>query len=151
VGLIALLFVLRWMTQTKERRATPRDQNPKAAGFWGTLAGYTSFVAHAGGVPYQVYTMPLNMDPKLLTGTSVVFFAIVNALKLIPYFALGQFDTTNLTTSAVLAPLAILGTVGGAMLIKRMRPAVFYPLTYGLILLVSFKLIWDGIAGLMAG
>ena len=44
-----------------------------------------------------------------------------------------------------------MATIGGAALIKRMRPAVFYPLTYGLILLVSFKLIWDGIAGVLAG
>ena len=151
VGVIALVFVLRWITQSKERRAVAANQNPKAAGFWGTVAGYTSFVAHAGGVPYQVYTMPLNMDPKLLTGTSVMFFAIVNALKLIPYFALGQFDGTNLATSAILTPLAIVATLGGAALIKMMRPSIFYPLTYGLILLVSFKLIWDGIAGVMAG
>ena len=151
VGIIALLFVLRWMMAGREQRTATRPHNPPAAGFWGTLAGYTSFVAHAGAVPYQVYTMPLNLDPKILTGTSVIFFAIVNVLKLIPYFALGQFDGTNLTTSAILTPLAIVGTLGGAMLIKRMSPAVFYPLTYGLILLVSVKLIWDGIAGLIAG
>ena len=151
VGVIALVFVLRWITQSKERRAAPAAQNPPAAGFWGTVSGYTSFVAHAGGVPFQVYTMPLNMDPKLLTGTSVVFFALLNAIKLIPYFALGQFDGTNLATSAILTPLVIVATIGGAALIKRMRPAVYYPLTYGLILLVSFKLIWDGIAGVWAG
>ncbi len=151
VGVIALVFVLRWITQSKERRSATKAHNPAAAGFWGTIAGYTSFVAHAGGVPYQVYTMPLNMDPKTLTGTSVVFFAIVNLLKLIPYFALGQFDSTNLATAAILAPLAMISTIGGAMLIKRMQPGLFYPLTYGLILLVSVKLIWDGIVGLMAG
>jgi uncharacterized protein len=151
VGVIALVFVLRWLTASKERRAESKPQNPPAASFWGTVAGYTSFVAHAGGVPYQVYTMPLNMDPKVLTGTSVVFFAIVNLLKLIPYFALGQFDATNLATSAILTPLAMISTIGGAMLIKRMKAALFYPLTYGLILLVSVKLIWDGIAGLLAG
>ena len=151
VGLIALVFVLRWLTASKERRATAMPHSPPAAGFWGTVTGYTSFVAHAGGVPFQVYTMPLNMDPKVLTGTSVVFFALLNAIKLVPYFALGQFDSTNLATSAILAPLVIIATIGGAALIKRMRPAVFYPLTYGLILLVSFKLIWDGIAGVLAG
>ena len=151
VGIIALVFVLRWITQSKERRSAVMPHNRAAAGFWGTLTGYTSFVAHAGGVPYQVYTMPLNMDPKLLTGTSILFFAIVNVLKLIPYFALGQFDGTNLATSAILTPLVIIATIGGAALIKRMRPEVFYPLTYGLILLVSFKLVWDGIAGVLTG
>ncbi len=151
LGIIALVFALRWSLASKAKRAIPRPHNRVAAGFWGTLSGYTSFVAHAGGVPYQVYTLPLNLDPKILTGTSVVFFAIVNVLKLIPYFALGQFDSTNLAASALLTPLAMISTVAGAMLIKRMKPDVFYPVIYGLIMLVSVKLIWDGIAGLAAG
>lgn len=151
LGVIALVFALRWLLASEEKRSTPQPQNAQAASIWGLLSGYTSFVAHAGGVPYQVYTMPLKLDPKLLTGTSVVFFAVVNVLKLVPYFALGQFDATNLTTSAILTPLAMVATLAGAAIIKRMRAAVFYPLTYGLILLVSVKLIWDGIAGLVAG
>ena len=151
LGIIALIFALRWLLASKAKRSLSQPQNPVAASIWGTVSGYTSFVAHAGGVPFQVYTMPLNLDPKILTGTSVVFFAIVNVLKLVPYFALGQFDSTNLAASALLTPLAMVATVAGAALIKRMKADVFYPLTYGLILLVSFKLIWDGIAGVLAG
>ena len=80
------------------RRGVVEKQRPTAvaATFWGTVAGFTSFVAHVGGPPYQVYTLPLGLDPKVFTGTSVIFFAITNAVKLIPYFALGQFDTANL-------------------------------------------------------
>lgn len=151
LGIIALVFALRWWLATEAKRSTAQPQNPTAASVWGLLSGYTSFVAHAGGVPYQVYTMPLNLDPKILTGTSVVFFAVVNVLKLVPYFALGQFDATNLSTSAILTPLAMIATLAGAAIIKRMRAAVFYPITYALIGLVSVKLIWDGIAGLAAG
>src|SRR5690606_20947867 len=106
--------------------------NLAAASFWGTISGYTSFVGHSGGPPYQVYTMPLNMPPRILTGTGVLFFAIVNALKLIPYFALGQFDTENLTTSAVLAPIAVIFTLIGAALIRRMSAETFYPVIYGM-------------------
>ena len=62
------------------------------AAFWGAVSGFTSFVAHVGGPPFQVYALPLRLDPKVFTGTSVIFFAITNAVKLIPYFALGQFD-----------------------------------------------------------
>ncbi len=148
VGVIAVLFVLRWATQSSVRRTAAMPQRPIAASFWGTIAGYTSFVAHAGGPPYSVYTMPLNLDPKILTGTSVLFFAIVNAVKLIPYFALGQFDTANLTASALLAPVAVAFTFVGAWIIRRMRAEVFYPFTYAMTFLVGVKLIWDGFAGL---
>jgi uncharacterized membrane protein YfcA len=148
VGMIAVIFVLRWATQGKTRRSIAQGHRPVAASFWGSLAGYTSFVAHAGGPPFSVYAMPLNLDPKILTGTSVVFFAVVNAVKLIPYFALGQFDPTNLLASAILAPVAIIFTFVGAWIIKVMRAEVFYPFTYAMTLLVGLKLVWDGMGAL---
>lgn len=144
VGVVAVGFVLRWVTQGKAGRAIARPQRPVAGQFWGGLAGYTSFVAHAGGPPFSVYAMPLNLSPKALTGTSVVFFAVVNALKLGPYFALGQFGTENLLSSAIVAPVAIAFTFVGAFIIKRMRAEVFYPIAYTLTFLLGVRLIWDG-------
>jgi hypothetical protein len=151
VGGIALAFVLRWLTQTAAQRAMAQPQRRGPAAFWGGVAGYTSFVAHAGGPPYQVYTVPLGMDARAYTGTNVAFFAIVNAVKLVPYFALGQFDRANLTTSAALAPLAIIATLAGAALIKRMSTATFYRITYALAFVVGLKLVWDGASHLLWG
>ena len=148
LGLIAVAFVTRWLTQSVAARETARPQHQGKAAFWGTLAGYTSFVAHAGGAPYQVYTLPLRMDTRTYTGTSVVFFAIVNAVKVGPYIALGQFDASNLTTSALLAPLAIGATLAGAGIVRRMSVTAFYRFTYGMAAVVGVKLIWDGAAGL---
>jgi uncharacterized membrane protein YfcA len=149
VGVIALAFVGRWLWQLWHRRpqeAKPQDA-PRAT-FWGALAGYTSFVAHAGGPPFQVYTLPLGLDPRVLTGTNVAFFTTVNYVKLVPYFALGEFDAQNLGTSALLAPVAVAFTFLGAWIIRRMRAEVFYPLTYALTALVGLKLVWDGLSGL---
>ena len=106
VGVAAMLFFLRWlMLLIRGTSAEARPHNIFRASFWATVSGFTSFVAHAGGPPYQVYALPLRHSPGIYAGTSVVFFAIVNAVKLVPYFALGQFDTTNLTASAVLVPM----------------------------------------------
>ena len=85
--------------------------------FWSAVAGYTSFVAHAGGPPYQVYTMPLRREPRVYTGTSVIFFAVVNVVKLVPYAALGQLAADNLATSAVLMPVAGAATLAGAWVV----------------------------------
>jgi len=148
VGFIAIAFVLRWFFSNKIKRATARPHSLPAASFWGTISGYTSFVAHSGGPPYQVYTMPLNMAPRILTGTGVLFFAIVNALKLIPYFALGQFDTENLTTAALLTPIALIFTLAGAAIIRRMSAETFYPIIYAMTFLVGLKMLWDGFFGL---
>ena len=149
VGGIALAFVGRWLWQLWRRRPqAPHPEQPAKASFWGALAGYTSFVAHAGGPPFQVYTLPLGLDPRVLTGTNVAFFAIVNYVKLVPYLALGQFDARNLGASALLAPLAVAFTFAGAAIIRRMRAEVFYPVTYALTALVGLKLVWDGLAAL---
>ena len=148
VGAVALAFFLRWLSQrlgTGERIAA---HNRAKAFFWSLVSGFTSFVAHAGGPPYQVYALPLRQKPALYVGTSVVYFAIVNAVKLIPYFALGQFDAANLAMSAVLMPFAPLAILAGAWIVRRVKPHLFYPVMYTMILIVSLKLIWDGLVEL---
>ncbi|WP_350335192.1 sulfite exporter TauE/SafE family protein [Coralliovum pocilloporae] len=143
VGLIAVSFTLRYWLQTAERRKTPARHSRPWGILWGTIAGFTSFVSHAGGPPYQMYTLPLRMDPRLFAGTAVIFFAVVNSVKLIPYFALGQFSADNLLTSLVLMPLAPIATLIGVWAVNVINPEKFYSLTYSLLFLIGLKLIWD--------
>lgn len=150
VGSIAMVFALRWAWSLRGPTPEPRPHDARRATFWGTLSGYTSFVAHAGGPPYQIYTLPLGLKPTTYTATSVLFFTIVNAVKLGPYFFLGQFATENLLTSVMLIPLAVLAVVMGAAVVKRMKPHIFYPVMYVFIFVVSLKLIWDGLGAFRA-
>lgn len=145
LGVMTLLFALKYYFWRGDDK--PRTRNPVKAALGGFGAGYTSFVSHAGAPPYQLYTLPLQMDRRLFAGTSVLFFAIVNIVKLIPYFALGQLDTGNITTSLVLMPLAFVSTLLGIWLVKIVSQTQFYRIVYGALLLVSVKLIWDGLAG----
>jgi uncharacterized membrane protein YfcA len=154
IGAITVLFVLRYvynLWRARQGIITPaKPQRPVQATFFGGLAGYGSFVAHAGGPPFQIYTLPLKLPPREYTGTIVRFFAILNAVKLIPYFALGQLDLTNLATSLTLFPLAMLATMAGAWVVRRMQPQVFYPFMYTMAFLAGSKLVYDGIAALAA-
>ncbi|MFZ2103428.1 MAG: sulfite exporter TauE/SafE family protein, partial [Oricola sp.] len=146
VGMIALLFVADYVRlRLRKTQPAPKPHNAVKGGFWGAIAGFTSFVSHAGGPPYQVYTLPLGQDPRLYTGTSVIFFAIINAVKLVPYFALGQFDSANLTTSLVLMPFAPFATIAGAWIVRRMDRTIFYPLMYTMVFFVGIKLVYDGL------
>lgn len=147
VGVVALVFVLR-ETVWKAGTASAPDHRPVLAWICGTAAGFTSFVAHAGGPPYQVYTMPLRLDPKVFTGTSVIFFAVVNLVKVVPYAALGQFDDATLRSGMLMLPLAVMATLMGAAIVRRMRGDVFYNVMYAMIVVVAVKLIWDGLARL---
>jgi uncharacterized membrane protein YfcA len=116
---------------------------------WGATAGFTSQIAHAGGVPFQIYMLPKRLDRDVLIGTSAIFFASINWLKVPAYAALGQFTRGNMTTALALFPLAIASTVVGAKLIRRVDPERFYVLIYVLLLLTGMKLSWDGATELL--
>lgn len=145
VGLVALGFVAR--TAWPQRTRVARRPSRASAWFWGALAGFTSFVAHAGGPAYQVHTIPLRLDPRVYTGTSVLFFAAVNLVKVVPYAALGQLDGRTLLSALVLLPPAALAVLTGAAVVRRMRPAVFYPFMIAMVALVGLRLVFDGMRG----
>ncbi len=145
VGVVSIAFFARWAWLKISANEAATTHNRFKAAFWGVVTGFVSFVAHAGGPPYQVYALPLKQSPALYVGTSVIFFAVMNTVKLIPYFLLGQLDLTNLAASAVLVPIAPLATLAGAWIVRRMKPEFFYPFMYSLVLLVGLKLVWDGV------
>lgn len=148
LGILCIIFVANYFRQRIKNKGIdlPAKAHSKVWGtFWGIIAGFTSFVSHIGAPPFQVYTLPLRLSPSSLAGTTIRFFFIINVIKLAPYFALGQFDSTNLTTSLLLMPFAPLATLLGVRIVKRMKPETFYPLMYILMLLAGLKLIYDGI------
>jgi uncharacterized membrane protein YfcA len=147
LGLVSVAFALNYWIRTR-REVTPRQPDRAKGAFWGALSGFTSFVSHAGGPPYQIYVTPLRLAPRIFAGTMVIFFFIVNALKLVPYFFLGQFSTANLLTSAVLLPISIPATFFGIWLIKRIDAKRFYEIVYALIFAIGVFLIGESIADL---
>jgi len=146
VGLVAVGYALRSVWPS--RGAVARKPSRASAWFWGAISGFTSFVAHAGGPPYQVHTLPLRLDPKVYTGTAVIFFTVVNVVKVVPYAALGQFDTRTLVSAVLLLPVAAVAVLVGAAVVRRMRTEVFYPFMIAMVALVGLRLVYDGLRGL---
>jgi len=150
IGVIAVGFTLNhWLRRNADTRP-PTGRSWKKGGFWGAVAGFTSFVAHAGGPPVNVYLLPQKMDRTLYQSTAVIFFTAVNYMKLVPYTWLGQLDVGNLTTSGLLAPVAILGIGLGVWMHTRVSDTLFYRFCYGFLFLTGIKLLYDGISGLTA-
>jgi uncharacterized membrane protein YfcA len=69
-------------------------------------------------------------------------------MKVGPYIALGQFTRENLAASAALFPVAILATVAGVWLVRRVPAERFYTIIYWLLIAVGSKLIIDGFLAL---
>jgi uncharacterized membrane protein YfcA len=148
LGTVAVGFLLqRWLSN-----ASAAEKTGPALGkgyFWSTLSGYTSTLAHAGGPPLSIYLLPQRMDKALLVGTTVVFFTVMNYVKLVPYAVLGLFDSRNLATSAALVPLGVLGISCGVWLRKIVPEVLFYRLCYGFLFVTGVKLLYDGVSKLI--
>ncbi|MBN9071946.1 MAG: sulfite exporter TauE/SafE family protein [Rhizobiales bacterium] len=152
VGVIAAIFVGQWLVMiVRDKVIVPAKPNALLATLWSTVSGFTSFIAHVGGPPFQVYAMPLRLDPKVFTGTSVILFAVMNVIKVVPYFMLGELDRGNLLAAAVLLPVAPLATLAGAWGVRRMRPNFFYNFSYVTVGLIALKLLYDGAVQFLGG
>lgn len=149
VGLLSIYFVGHYLWGKHFLEAM--KQQPAShirGGFWGSIAGYVSYIAHAGGPPVAIYLLPQHLPKTTLVGTTVLFFSIINFIKLIPYAWLGQINTESFVTSLVLLPLAPLGVQLGVYLHNKVSDRTFYVVSYGLLLLAGVKLVWEGAHGL---
>ncbi len=146
VGIITLLFIVDAVLPLRKKLEGLPPSRPWGW-FWGGFAGFTSFISHTGGPPFQIYVLPQRLSPVNYSGTNAFFFAIVNTMKLIPYFFLGQLSVHNLSIGLALTPLAIAGVLVGVWLVRRMSMKLFYQLAYVLVAVLAVKLVYDGAMG----
>jgi uncharacterized membrane protein YfcA len=143
IGVIGVGFCVNtW--RVRHRTLQPRAADVPRGVFWGTVMGFSSFVSHSGGPPYQVYVLPQQLPKTVYAGTTTILFAIINAVKLIPYWALGQLNLGNLRTTVWLVPIAIGGTLAGVRLVRIIPQQTYFAVVQVLLFLVSLKLIYDG-------
>jgi uncharacterized membrane protein YfcA len=148
VGVIALGFVLsRWLGGVRSQAQRPMV--PKGL-FWGGVSGFTSMLCQAGGPPFQVYVMPQRLAKLTFVGTMTIFFASLNLIKIVPYFALGQFSSTGFVTSIALVPLAVATNFLGVWLVRITPTALFYKLSYILVFLVALALLHMALTDMLA-
>ena len=124
VGVISLAFGLQNLVSLKG--ITGERHSALSGTIFGGIAGFTSFSIHAGGPPFSMYLMPKGLPPLLYAGTAGIFFAVVNAVKLVPYYFLEQLVFENLALSMVLVPLAPLGVRIGHWLVQRSEARLYY-------------------------
>lgn len=146
VGLVAIVFTLHYVYSTRQRDDSPLPHFPPAVGLAaGAAGGFTSFIAHAGGPPISMYLLRRPLDRTDFVATTVLLFAVINYVKLLPYGWLGQLSAANLVTSLVLAPLAPIGVYTGVWLHRRVSDRFFFRLMYVLLFVVGCKLLYDGV------
>jgi uncharacterized membrane protein YfcA len=142
IGLTALIFVAT--TWLRPARPKPAQSGVVAGLFWGTVAGFLSFASQGGGPPFQVFTLPQRLSKMTFVGTTTIFFAALNIIKIVPYAMLAQFTVKNVSTSLVLLPLAVFANLVGIWLIKVVPTAQFFRITYVLLFVLGSVLLFQG-------
>lgn len=150
VGMVGLLYCINSWFGSRLKAARREADLPRGV-FWGTVAGFTSFVSHTGAPPFQMYVLPQKLDKLTFAGTATILFTIVNAVKLIPYWQLGQFTHLDLPFLAFLMPVAFAGAVIGRKITEYIPERLFFILIRITLLVLSLKLVADYLATLVAG
>lgn len=149
IGGVALVFLASTWLGT--RHAAPKKSSVPGGVFWGAVSGFTSFASQGGGPPYQVYTLPQQLPKMVFVGTTTIFFAAVNVMKIVPYFILAQFSEKNFSTSLALLPIAVLANFAGIWMVKNVPTAQFYRITCILLLILGLVLLWQGASHMLHG
>ncbi|MGR3468955.1 MAG: sulfite exporter TauE/SafE family protein [Shimia sp.] len=146
IGAVALGFV-GWSLWPSRARNAPRRRLHSGWGLLtGAVAGFTSFVSHAGGPPLAVYLLSQRLDKLTYQATTVLVFWAVNLLKFGPYAWTGAFTRDTWIAAALLAPVALLGTWVGVRAHAAIPALWFFRVTYLLLTVTGAKLIWDALS-----
>lgn len=152
IGLLALYTAFRYFAKllyanqnAKALRAVVRyyrNHVIKRAALWCSLSGFSSFVSLTGGIPAQVYLLPLGLPRQLFVSTMAWYLFFINLAK-IPFFTdLDFIDARTLTMSALLLPIVPAGIMIGRWLNRAMTDKNFYIVTHAMLLLLGLQLVW---------
>jgi uncharacterized protein len=122
--LLAMVAITLWRRRTASSDAISHPHLGATIGY-GTLGGFTTMVANAGGPVMSMYLLAMRTPVKVFLGTAAWFFAIVNLVKLPVLAALGLFTVPVLLMDLVLIPLVVVGALVGRWMIPRIHQVLF--------------------------
>ena len=148
IGAIAVGFPVYKLAEARAWIAVrPGGFRPGLGIAVGIATGFTSFVSHAGGPPMSVFMLgQRGIDKTQYQASTVIVFWAVNILKAGLYAALGIFSWRLLGASALLAPVALVGTWLGVRAHHLVPERVFFAIAYAMLVATGLKLLWDGLA-----
>lgn len=141
VAIIALVFVAYKFLEDRILMAV--EYQPRNWHGWlaGTVSGFTSSLAHAGGPPASIYLLMQDLTPRVFVATSVMFFTILNWIK-VPYYAfIGIFNFDFLLRVIWLAPLVPLGVWVGRLFAEKVNKLLFERVILILLLVSAINLL----------
>lgn len=144
VGVVGLVYSIQsWRKRGVVMPPRPADL-PRGI-VWGTATGFTSFLSHAGGPPFQIYVLPQKLDKLTFVGTATFVFAAVNAAKIVPFWMLSPLTGEQMIFVAWLVPAAAVGAVTGRRALNVIPEKTFYLIVEAGLFVVSLLLCYTAI------
>jgi uncharacterized protein len=145
IGGLAILFALiPWRRLSKEKEVEQAAGSPAIGFAVGTAAGFTSTLAHVGGIMTTLYLLPKRMSPATFVATGSVIFCGMNLAKIAPYLATGMITGRTLVQDLALLPTLALGAGLGFWLNRRIKGESFGRIILVIVILAGLKLLWGG-------
>ena len=116
-----------------------------AAFLWGGISGITSTLIHSGAPPFNIYMITRGLPKEAWLATAGVFFFVMNCIKIVPYSLIGEWETSMLWTSALLVPVALLGTYLGKVMQGYVSEKHFMKLCRLFLVLSGLLLVYKGV------
>jgi len=138
LGVICILFfllrILRERILKAEKNMKPSWTN---AFFFGTGAGYTSTILHAGGPAMTMFLIPQKLSPHTFVSTCVCFFTLVNLMKVPTYVTQHLITGQTLLYGLWILPAMITGSLIGVWINARVPEKIFMNTVYFLLLVIG--------------
>lgn len=138
IGILLILVVL--LTLWRRRGAEVRAGRGSAIAY-GSLGGFTTMVANAGGPPMSMYFLASRFSVNAFLGTAAWFFAIINIVKLPISIGLGIITPRTLWIDLMLVVPVLVGAAIGRYIIKRLSQKTFETIVVVLTLVGAIYLV----------
>jgi uncharacterized membrane protein YfcA len=110
----------------------------------GTIAGFSSALAHVGGPPVSIYLLLQNVTPRVFIATNALFFAIVNWIKVPYYLYADLFDFELVWQMAWMLPLVVVGVWIGRWGAGKVNSRTYERIILILLVISALLLIFTG-------
>jgi uncharacterized membrane protein YfcA len=140
---IALLFVVYKLLEKRILGSIKYQEKNWHGWLAGSTAGFTSAMAHSGVPPISIYLMLQNVTPRVFVATSVLFYALLNWIKVPFYYFTGMFDFQRLWQIAWVFPIVPFGVWIGRWLVTKVSKVVFDNIILVLLVITAVLLIFD--------
>ena len=141
LALLVMVFVAYRLLEQRIMRRLSYHSRPWHGVLAGSVAGFSSTLAHAGGPPISIYLLLQRMDPTAFIATSALFFCALNWIKAPYYFVGGLFDWDLIFGLAWLIPLVPVGVWVGKRFANRMDQRIFDKAILALLVVASVLLL----------